>query len=71
MSRIANKREKAWCARLKRLMERMPPKMALVADGQLNAVDAKELKNHETLERFEPLSGIGFLGSCEGGDPWK
>ena len=71
MTRQANKREITWCDRLKRLMERMPPKMALFADGNLTAVDAKELENYEIIEHFQPLSGIGHLGSCAGGDPWK
>lgn len=71
MTRQANKREIAWCNRLQRLMDRMPHKMALVADGKLNAVDAKELKNYDTLEQFSPLQGTGDLGKCDGGDPWK
>ena len=69
MTRQANKREIAWCARLQKLMEKMPPKMALVADGQLNAVDAKEYLNYEALNTFAPL--ISSLGKCDGGDPWK
>jgi len=55
-------------------MEKMPPKMALFAGGsfgELTAVDAKELRNYETIEHFQPLEGIGYLGDCDGGDPWK
>lgn len=70
MNRQANKREIAWCKRLQKLMEKMPHKMALFADGTLNAVDAKELLHYHELVSFQPLEGIGFIGICGGGDPW-
>lgn len=69
MTRQANKREIAWCNRLKRLMEKMPPKMILFAAGDLHAVDKKEYLNYGECDHLDWLGGIGYIGFCDGGDP--
>ena len=66
--------ERAWCARLCRLMRQMPPTMRLFADGELHAACAKLEAGVETPKyglEFQPIAGIGSLGKCDGGDPWN
>jgi len=68
--RKPTKEEQAWCSKVRSLMKKMPPTMALFADGHLEAVDRKELDNYNYIATFQPLV-MENLGICEGGDPWK
>jgi len=69
MTRKLKKYEKDWISRMERLLNKMPRKLALFADGKLKVVDAKEDENYDKIKHFLPL--YTFDVYCGGGDPWK